>query len=470
MRRFITAGPALIVLCAALLTTLLAPFAVRRLELTEVHARVVLARQTLDQPESILEQIDAAVRSVAEAVEPSVVHIDVDTPGFGPVGSTGSGWVWDSRGHLITNAHVVTDASKIRVEFADGYVSDAELLAADAFTDIAVLKIRPQPGLIPANRASGGQVRKGERIFSFGSPFGFKFSMTEGIVSGLGRSPRTGGPRVLNRNFTNFIQTDAAVNPGNSGGPVVDVRGRVVGMNVAIATGQREERSLDNPASQSAGISFAIPLSVIESVVEQLIDEGAVRRGFLGVGRLRSAAVEHRGEFLGRGVYVGLVVDGNAADRAGIRSNDVVTGINGNPVRNDEQFRSEIATANPGEDVLLTVFRDGRFIDLPVRLDEWPEGEFEGVSIQQSLFALGVDFEESRGMVIVKNLVMNSTAVSLGLEIGQAVVAVEGVPVATESEFHAALGRNSFLVGQPVEITLRGRGGRLLTVDIRARR
>src|SRR5262249_19153086 len=145
-----------------------------------------------------------------------------------------------------------------------------ELFAADPYTDIAVVKVPESDDVFPARRATGLQPQQGDNVFVFGSPFGFKFSMSQGIISGLGRDPTAaaefGG-------YTNYIQTDAAVNPGNSGGPLVDIKGRVIGMNVAIATARSSDGTTTDEG-QSAGISFAIPLGTIESVVDQLITRG----------------------------------------------------------------------------------------------------------------------------------------------------------------------------------------------------
>lgn len=471
MRRFITVGPAFVVLGACLVATLVTPAMIRSLSLADTRARVVLARQALNVPDNILELIDQAVRRVADSVEPSVVHIEVETPGFQTAGSSGSGWVYDSDGHILTNAHVVADADRIRVEFHDGYLADAELIAADAHTDIAVLRVRAHDGLIPAARATGKRVSKGDRVFTFGSPFGFKFSMSEGIVSGLGRSPRTGGGAGMFRatGFTNFIQTDAAVNPGNSGGPVVDVNGRVVGMNVAIATG-RQTQSIEDRSSQSAGISFAIPLGVIESVADQLIENGIVRRGFLGISDFMTAPMEAAGRHLGRGVLVGRVVNDRAADRAGIRRGDIIARINAQPVQSREQLRSEISTANPGEALVLTVFRDGRFIEMPVELDEFPREQIEGESIGLALARYGMELGQTRSGVVVLRVREDSLAQSAGFGPGQTVIAVEGEPVASLGDLYGVLGRHSFLVGQRVEFTVRERGEAMVDITVRVNR
>ena len=195
MRRFISYGPALVVLMTVMVVLLAGPAAVRRLGSAHTSARIVLAQRSLDD-DDILERLNKAVRNVAESVRPSVVHLEVIPSGMRRYTgmSTGTGWVYDAAGHIITNLHVVRGASAIRVQFADGRVVETEQVhgdefVGDAYTDIAVIKVPESDGIFAAARATGLQPQQGDRVFVFGSPFGFKFSMSEGIVSGLGRDP-----------------------------------------------------------------------------------------------------------------------------------------------------------------------------------------------------------------------------------------------------------------------------------------
>ncbi|MCX5688810.1 MAG: trypsin-like peptidase domain-containing protein [Planctomycetota bacterium] len=285
MRRFLAFGPAFVVLLVAAVVMVIAPGAMRSIQSARTAAMVDVAQRQLDASENILERVNQAVRNVSVAVAPSVVHIDVMGSGKSPFGSSGSGWIFDKLGHIVTNAHVVGAAdSRVQVQFFDGRVVEAQIVGADLDSDIAVLKVAQASGMMPARRASNQRLEQGDKVFAFGSPFGFKFSMSEGIVSGLGRTARTalGMTRI-----SNFIQTDAAVNPGNSGGPLVNVRGNVVGMNVAIATASDSRGTSEG---QSAGISFAIPLTTIESRVDQLIAGGPPCRMSLKTALLRRRA------------------------------------------------------------------------------------------------------------------------------------------------------------------------------------
>ncbi|MCA9307728.1 MAG: trypsin-like peptidase domain-containing protein, partial [Phycisphaerales bacterium] len=170
----------------------------------------------------------------------------------------------------------------IEVEFHDGRVREAEVVGLDSATDIAVLKVGNVSGLFPLRRATNEPVHMGDQVFAFGSPFGIKFSMSRGIVSGLGRGDAA-HMMGMRRGYTNFIQTDAAMNPGNSGGPLVDIYGRVIGMNAAIANNAQPDQETAGFSGQSAGIGFAIPLETVESVVDQIIESKLVLRGYLGV-------------------------------------------------------------------------------------------------------------------------------------------------------------------------------------------
>jgi S1-C subfamily serine protease len=287
MRKIEAYGPSLIVLATAATVLVAGPAAVDRITHSYTSARIIEASQRLDD-NPVLAQINQAYRDIAEVVEPSVVHISTESWVRNRLGerarraSSGSGWIYDEAGHIVTNYHVIEDAQRIEVQLYNGAIREAEIVGSDPTTDIAVLRI-PSENIHPATRNSGedGPVRQGDMVFAFGSPFDFRFSMSSGVVSGKGRSV---GVIRSNRSgdigYENFIQVDAAINPGNSGGPLTDYRGHVIGMNTAIATGRRNDRMDDG---QFAGIGLAIPIEMIEPVVDQLIDTGVVAKGFLGV-------------------------------------------------------------------------------------------------------------------------------------------------------------------------------------------
>lgn len=458
MRRFVSFGPAFVVLLTAGAVLLAVPAAIHRIDSAQTRARVTLARQEADDGD-ILEQLNRAVTSVSRAVEPSVVHLDIVTNDDGGErfsrGSTGAGWVFDTAGHIITNAHVVRGATEITIQFADGRVTDAKVLGADVFTDVAVVRVSEASGLVPARRATGGRPEQGERVFAFGSPFGFKFSMSEGIVSGMGRSARGvmefGG-------FTNFIQTDAAVNPGNSGGPLVDIRGRVIGMNVAIATARGATGTTSE--GQSAGISFAIPLATIESVVEQLIEKGAVSRGFMGLafGARPEQIRGENGEWRGAGLRVRQVVDDKPASAAGIRSGEVVTAINGQPLTDQDLPPSIVTAYRPGHAVTLRVWNGVDFRDVSVTLAERP-AENDALEAMFPLAArLGIDFLNDMRQVVIADVRKGSVAEDAGLKSDQVISAVGGRAVRSPRDMLTSMIEQGILDGKALDLTVRDPG------------
>ncbi|MBL0926160.1 MAG: trypsin-like peptidase domain-containing protein [Phycisphaerales bacterium] len=381
MRRFFTIGPALLVLLAAAAALAFGPWLFKRAQIARIAANVEQASATLDRA-GVLESLNREVRAVTEAVMPGVVHIEVqrrpapeatdDRSGpWGRLLSSGAGWFFDQAGHIITNAHVVDRAERVRVETYDGRVLDAAVVGFDAMTDVALLRVDPGPGVFPLRRATRRPVYVGDHVYAFGSPFGIKFSMSQGVVSGLGRS-EAATFIGLRRGYTNFIQTDAAMNPGNSGGPLVDVAGRVVGMNTAIANNATQPESDQPVQGQSAGIGFATPLETIEAVVAQLLRGTIVLRGFMGV-VLRDiesvrAAEPGPGEFQGRGVLVAEVPPGGPAARAGLRAGDIVTALDGQALANQDVLRSIVSLRKPGDRASLRIWRDGQTLDIDVRI------------------------------------------------------------------------------------------------------
>jgi serine protease Do len=308
---------------------------------------------------NVLAEISNATSDLADFVRPSVVHLtgvhaaplrngrSVRT-GI----STGSGWLWDDAGHVVTNFHVVDGVERLEVQLYDGEIRSAAVIGADPSTDIAVLKISDER-LIPASRrSSGDHVQQGELCFAFGSPFDLRFSMSSGIVSGLGRAVS-----LQPYGFENFIQVDAAINPGNSGGPLTDHMGRVIGMNTAIATNEQEP-----DRQQFGGIGLAIPLDMIESVVEQVIDHGMVKKGFLGVTVLDQDnsvglwLAQHG--FRGRGVLLSGIEPEHPAFKAGLQIGDVVTRYDGNPISNEGALRALLET-DLDEQATVRAWRSG---------------------------------------------------------------------------------------------------------------
>ncbi|MEN0019535.1 MAG: trypsin-like peptidase domain-containing protein [Planctomycetota bacterium] len=470
MRPFTTLGPAIVVFIVAIAVAALTPKLSQRVGYAQAEARVLLASNVL-QEDDILERISRATSAVAEKVAPSTVHIDVRSSGgfrgFGR-GSSGAGWIYDARGHIVTNAHVVRGARSIDVQFSNGRRESAEVIGIDPFTDIAVLRADNSDGLIPAERATNVIPSQGNRVFAFGSPFGFRFSMSQGIISALGRDPantiRTDG------GFTNFIQTDAAVNPGNSGGPLVDVQGRVIGMNVAIATG----RGTDDSEGQSAGISFAIPLATIESVVSQLIDSGEVRRGFLGVSlpNSRDPLGNLRDDYNAHGVVVPAVVAGRAADRAGMKADDIITHINGIVVTGTGVLRSLVSSTYPGEPLMVTVWRKGETIELTVMLDEFETTELASGDVYNRLIEFGAIMNRGQGGngLVVVRVLEGSDAEEAGVRVGDVITTIDDKSVGDSESLVRLMTAAGLLTGDRVTVEFAREDSPPLQVTIRSER
>ncbi|MEM9560881.1 MAG: trypsin-like peptidase domain-containing protein [Planctomycetota bacterium] len=336
-------------------------------------------RQKLDFARALSDVFERA----ATIIEPSVVHItSLKQERFrvGMMGRVrtrtvpsglGSGVVLSNDGYVLTNNHVIEDAQTLRAQLADGRVYDAEVVGREPDVDLAVLKI-DATDLTPA-RFSTEPVRVGEWVLAAGSPFGLSSTITAGIVSATGR---TGLIRGRSNAYEDFIQTDAAVNPGNSGGPLINLEGEVVGINTAIFT----------RSGGSNGISFAIPADISRRVMDDLVTGGALSRGWLGV-RFRpvqAADAERLGMRAPEGVYIAGVNPGGPADRSGLREGDVILELNGRTVDDESRFRTLIALATPGEGASALVRRGAEELTLDLlvstRLDEVAR-ESQGVAI-----------------------------------------------------------------------------------------
>jgi serine protease Do len=352
------------------------------------------------QTSSMVAELGRAFRAAAQTVEPSVVHIEISSKGdaepdqgmqppawmpdeffrrFFPMpdnpsqgeGETesygefdaprklgaGSGWVYDDKGHIITNNHVVRNASIINVKLYDQREVKAKVVGTDPQTDIAVLQVDASD-LRPA-RLSKDPVEQGDFVLAFGSPLEFTFSMSQGIVSGKERQVGILG----SSGYESFIQTDAAINPGNSGGPLTNINGEVVGMNTAIAT----------RTGLFSGVGFAIPAAMIQDIVTQLIDNGHVTRGYLGVSIQDNPDLLKSFGYDGKGVLVSDVVEGHAGARAGLQAGDIITEVDDRPVPTSQELRRLIASRRPGHDVALKIFRDGRYKTIQANLSEMPK-------------------------------------------------------------------------------------------------
>jgi serine protease Do len=256
--------------------------------------------------------------------------------------SLGSGFIIDQEGYIVTNNHVVEDADEIIVKLADGKEYDAELVGRDPNTDLALIKIKESTDFVRLPMGNSDGLDVGSWVVAIGSPFGLEQTVTAGIVSAKGRVIGAGP-------YDNFIQTDASINPGNSGGPLLNLNGEVVGINTAIiANGQ--------------GIGFAIPINMAQSIVAQLKEHGSVTRGWLGVGiqDLTPELAEYYGLEDRKGVLVSQVFKGDPAEKAGIKTNDIIVSVDGESVHTGRELSAQIADLEVGKSTTLMVIRDGK--------------------------------------------------------------------------------------------------------------
>ena len=380
-------GPSVVVVIAAMAVLFAGPMLVDRLQYAQELATTQIARREL-QSSPLLTQLNNSFQSIARLVEPSVVHITVQRDGnggmFGQVGlpSQGSGWVYDDRGHIVTNYHVIEGATRIEIRFSDGLPHTAVLVSGDESTDIAVLRVEGRR-VVPISRATGTHVQQGDLVFAFGSPFGFEFSMSSGIVSGHGRQAH-----LSSDGYENYIQTDAAINPGNSGGPLTNIYGELVGMNMAIAVDPKDPVR----SGRFTGVGLAIPLDMIEFVVEQLIAGVTIQRGGLGavlqdLGPNDEALINQLG-LSESGVYVFSVSPGSPASAAGLQAGDVILQAAGESMTKTTTLRTMIHNLLPGSVVRLGVWRDRQLLTMDVVLGNW-----DTISTRGALEDLGMSVE-----------------------------------------------------------------------------
>ena len=343
--------------------------------------------------------------------------------------SAGSGVIVNAdKGIVMTNYHVIKSAEEIRVSLIDGRSFKAKLVGSDPELDIAILEIDAN-NLIQVKIADSSILEVGDFVVAIGNPFGLGQTVTTGIVSALGRS----GLGI--EGYENFIQTDASINPGNSGGALVNLAGELVGINTAIIA----------PSGGNIGIGFAIPTNMAKASMEQIIEHGEVRRGQIGVGiqditpDLREAFELKNGQL---GVLVTNVVEGSPADKAGIKSGDIILEVDGNTTISTGQLRSRIGIKKIGEKVKLTLLRDGKKKQLTVKIGK-PQSLLNSKSQVHSLLE-GAQFEndpEGNGVVVTR-LAPNSTAAYSGLRPGDLIIAANKRRVYDLNSFSQALKQN----------------------------
>lgn len=307
-----------------------------------------------DQP--LLDAYSQTVTTVFHEVSPAVVHIGIRKKAEGkkrrtPEQGSGSGFVISPEGYIITNSHVVNGADKIQISLSNGETYPAELIGHDPSTDLAVVRVDVPYNLKALNFGDSGSLLVGQIAIAIGSPYGFEQTLTAGIVSALGRSLRTSNGRLID----NVIQTDASLNPGNSGGPLMNSQGQVIGVNTAIIA----------PAQ---GICFAIAANTVQYIVDKLIREGKVKRAFLGIGgrdtKLSTRIKRYNQLMVESGALITFIDGKTRADNAELQEGDIIVGFNGENVRSIDDLHRLLTEDCIGHHIQLEVIRQGVLINI----------------------------------------------------------------------------------------------------------
>ena len=327
-----------------------------------------------------------------------------------PFRGLGSGVIIDAKeGYIVTNNHVIEQADEIIITLKDGRQIEAKKIGADADSDIALLQIDAD-NLTEIIIADSDKLRVGDFAIAIGSPFGLGQTVTSGIISALGRS----GLDI--ENYEDFIQTDAAINSGNSGGALVNLRGELIGINTAIL----------GPNGGNVGIGFAIPSNMMHNLAKQIIEFGEVHRGVLGVsGRSVNSAIAKAMELkTNQGGFIEQVIPDSAADEAGIKPGDVITKINGKSVKTFNELRGKIGSLGAGKEVKLTIVRNGNEQVFNIKLKQSQKSNVAAANIHRMFEGAKLENNNNNSGVIVRDIAENSPAQLAGLQSGDLITAI----------------------------------------------
>lgn len=327
-----------------------------------------------------------------------------------PFRGLGSGVIIDSdEGYIVTNNHVIENADKIMITLKDGRQIEAKKLGSDAKSDIALLQIEAK-NLHSIKLADSDNLRVGDFTVAIGSPFGLGQTVTSGIVSALGRS------NLNIEQYEDFIQTDAAINSGNSGGALVNLRGELIGINTAIL----------GPGGGNVGIGFAIPSNMMHNLVSQIIEFGEVHRGILGVsGHSVNSEIAKAMELeTNQGGFIAQVMPDSAADEAGIKAGDVIVAMNGKPIKSFFELRAKIGSIGANKKVNLTVIRDGDTKTFTVKLKQDQSAEIAAASIHTMLKGAQLTNDSKKQAVVIENVAEGSPAHMAGFKAGDIIIGV----------------------------------------------
>jgi serine protease Do len=396
----------------------------------------------------LLEEIQTVITDLAESAKPSVVNLfPLSGPGrvrepsqerLPNATGSGSGVIIDPDGHIVTNNHVIGDATEIEVRFSDKSKAIAQVVGRDLDTDLAVLKVPADHPLPSAKFGDSSAVRVGQWVLAVGNPFGLDRTVTLGVVSGIGRE------NIRLSRYENFIQTDASINPGNSGGPLFNLRGEIIGINTAII-------------NFAQGIGFAIPSNMAKQVIQQLLAQGRVTRGWLGVGiqPLTEELARKFGVNEGDGVLVNEVFEKDPAAQAGIKPGDILTRIDGTVIDTPNRLSRVVAGLLPGSAIQVEIVRDQQRLVLNINLMERRDQAHVasipsqtraevtlGIEVQELTPSLADTFklQEHQGVLISK-VETDSLGQAEGLHEGDLIKEVNRIEVGSVGAFNSALSK-----------------------------
>lgn len=342
-----------------------------------------------------------------------------------PFKGLGSGVIIDAKaGYILTNHHVINNADEIKVSLNDGRSFTAKMIGSDPQSDVALIQIKADD-LVAVKKADSDNLRVGDYTVAIGYPFGLGQTVTSGIVSALGRSG------LNSQNLENFIQTDAAINSGNSGGALINLNGELIGINTAIIA----------PSGGNVGIGFAIPINMADNLVQQIIEFGEVRRGVLGIrgGQLTQELAKSFGLDTKHGAFVSQVMDDSAAKEAGIEAGDIITKINGKTVKEFADLRAQIATMGAGSKLKLTIIRDGDEKVLSVTLKKGDGDDVNAGLIHPALDGAQLSDNDDGVIkgVLIDDIKANSPAYLVGLKNNDVIIGADRTRVTTVADLRA---------------------------------
>ncbi|HFK7269287.1 TPA: serine endoprotease DegP [Enterobacter asburiae] len=338
----------------------------------------------------------------------------------------GSGVIIDAaKGYVVTNNHVVDNANSIKVQLSDGRKFDAKVVGKDPRSDIALIQIQDPKNLTAIKIADSDALRVGDYTVAIGNPFGLGETVTSGIVSALGRSGLNA------ENYENFIQTDAAINRGNSGGALVNLNGELIGINTAILA----------PDGGNIGIGFAIPSNMVKNLTTQMVQYGQVKRGELGIlgTELNSELAKAMKVDAQRGAFVSQVMPNSSAAKAGIKAGDVITSLNGKPISSFAALRAEVGSMPIGSKVTLGLLRDGKPVNVSLELQQSSQNQVDSSTIFSGIEGAEMSNKGADKGVVVNNVKANSPAARIGLKKGDVIMGANQQPVKNIAELRKIL-------------------------------